>query len=85
MSNAPDQARPRQPRPKQNMSGCMLAVIIVGSLMLLGAIAVTMMVVLALRTSEGTAVVDIIKTCFSWHVQRRSRLTPVTYRASAAW
>ncbi|OGQ11704.1 MAG: hypothetical protein A2138_15675 [Deltaproteobacteria bacterium RBG_16_71_12] len=44
------------------MSGCMLAVIIVGGLLLLGAIGVTIMVVLVLRTPEGAAVVDLMKT-----------------------
>jgi hypothetical protein len=58
MSNAPATA---PVAPKKKMSGCMLAVLIVGALLLLGAIAVATVVVLALRTPEGAAAVDMVK------------------------
>lgn len=58
MSDAPHTTKQQ----KQKMSGCMLAVIIVGALLLVGAIGVTTMVVLALRSPEGAAVFDFMKT-----------------------
>ena len=60
MSNAPGPAS--APAPKKKMSGCMVAVILVGSLCLLGAIGAVTVVVLALRTPEGAAALDMIKT-----------------------
>lgn len=60
MSNAPGPAS--APAPKKKMSGCMVALLIVGSLCLLAAIAAVTVVVLALRTPEGAAALDMIKT-----------------------
>lgn len=57
MSQAPEPAKATK-----KMSGCMLAVIIVGALALLAAIAVVTMVVLAFRTPEGAAALDLLKT-----------------------
>ncbi|MBI1947539.1 MAG: hypothetical protein HYS27_17745 [Deltaproteobacteria bacterium] len=57
MSHTPDAGKP-----KQKMSGCMLAVIIVGGLALLFAIGIVVTVVAVLRTPEGSAVVDLMTT-----------------------
>ncbi len=56
---------PAPTAPKKPVSGCMLAVIIVGSLVLLGTIAVVTVVVLALRTPEGAASVELVKTAMA--------------------
>lgn len=60
MSNAPGPAG--APAPKKKMSGCMVALLIVGSLCLLAVIGAVTVVVLALRTPEGAAALDMIKT-----------------------
>lgn len=57
MSQAPDAAAQ-----KKKTSGCMLAVIVVGALLLLLVIGVVTVVVLALRTPEGSAMVELMKT-----------------------
>lgn len=61
MSQAPYPSPPAA-APKKKMSGCMLAVILVGVVILLGAIGFVTVVVLALRTPEGAAAIDMIKT-----------------------
>jgi hypothetical protein len=48
--------------PRKKMSGCMLAVVIVGALGLLAVIGITATVVFALRTPEGSALLDMVKT-----------------------
>ena len=63
MSTSPNSDRATAPQKK--MSGCMIAVLIAGVLLLLGAIGVVTVVVLALRTPEGSAALDMIKTASS--------------------
>lgn len=57
MSHGPDDAKPNK-----KMSGCMLAVIIVGALALLGVIGVVTVVVLAMRSPAGSAMVELMTT-----------------------